>query len=121
MLSSSFALPGPIIACAWLKLARWPLRLSRWEAPSDLGEVVRAVFEPPDHRSLVGRPDIVARFEVRGCVRPFHGDAGLAERGEVVRIWDVVPKIVAHRCSPPFAVAALPVPLARLASAIPPA
>src|SRR5580693_1566225 len=40
----------------------WPLcRRSRllgwWEAPSDLGELVRAVFETADHRSAIGRPD----------------------------------------------------------------
>jgi hypothetical protein len=69
---------------------------SRWEAPPEFSELVRPVFESPDHGGLIGRPDIFAWFEVWGCVRPCHGDAGLTKRREVVAIGDVVAVIVAH-------------------------
>ena len=49
-----------------------------------------------DDRRSVSRPDIVARFEVRRCVRPPHWDAGVGESGEVVRVGNVVAIVVAH-------------------------
>ena len=65
-------------------------RLGRWKAPSDLGELVRAVFETADHRSLIGWPDVVAWLEVRDRIGPLHRDAGLGERREIVGVIDVV-------------------------------
>src|SRR5690242_8365043 len=58
---------------------RRSFRSSRWEAPSQLGKLVRPVFETPDYRGLVGRPDVLARLQVRRSLRPSHGDACLAE------------------------------------------
>jgi len=52
--------------------------LSRREAPAEFGEVVGPVFEPPDHRGLVGRPDVVARLQVWDRVRHFTG----------IRVWE---------------------------------
>ena len=74
--------------------------LSRRKSPSDLGELVGPVFQAADYRSLVGRPNVIARYQARDRIRPFHGNAGLAERGEVLAVGDVVADIVAHcRCS----------------------
>ena len=44
----------------------------------------------------VGRPDVVARLQVRRGLRPAHRDAGLAEGRQIVAIGNVVAEIVAH-------------------------
>src|SRR5436190_9023725 len=75
---------------------RRSFRSSRWETPSQFGKLVRAVFEPPDHRSFVGRPDVFAWLQVRRGLRPAHGNAGLAKRREIIAVCDVVAEIVAH-------------------------
>src|SRR5439155_20472265 len=79
---------------------RCALRSSRWETPPQLGELVRAVFQPPDHRTFVGRPDVLAWLQVRRGLRPAHGNAGLAKRREIIAVCDVVPEIVAHARKP---------------------
>src|ERR1051326_2774673 len=68
----------------------------RGKAPSQLRKLVRAIFEPPDHRSLVGRPDVLSWLKVRGGFRPAHRNAGLAEGREIVAIRNVVAEVVAH-------------------------
>src|SRR5690242_218170 len=66
------------------------------EAPSQLDEFVRAVFQSPNYRSFVRRPDVLARLQVRCSLRPSHGNAGLAERREIIAVWDVIAEVVAH-------------------------
>src|SRR5436190_17685417 len=42
------------------------------------------------NRSFVGGPDIFTWLQVRCSLWPSHGNAGLAERREIIAVWDVV-------------------------------
>src|SRR6266550_4889709 len=75
---------------------RRSLRPSRWEAPPQLRKCIRPVFEPPNYRSLVGRPDVLSWLKVRRGFRPSHRNKSLAEGGEIIAIWNMVAEVVAH-------------------------
>src|SRR6516225_4531836 len=75
---------------------RWGFGSRRREAPSEFGEFVCAVFEPPDHGGCIGWPNIVARLEVRDRDRPLDRNTGLAERRQIVGVIDVISVVVAH-------------------------
>src|SRR5205085_12030137 len=66
------------------------------ETPSEFGELVRSGFEPPDHRGFIGRPDVLAWFQVGYGGRPLHRNPGLAEGREVIAVGDVISEVVAH-------------------------
>src|SRR5260221_13283415 len=66
------------------------------ETPTLSRNLVRAVFEPPNDRSFVGRPDVFARLEIWGGAREPDGYPTLAECREVVAVGDVIAEIVAH-------------------------
>src|SRR5438067_595362 len=69
---------------------------SRWEAPPQLSKLVHSVLQPSDDGDLVGRPDVFPRLKIRCRLGPSDGNAGLAERCEVVAVGDVVAEVVAH-------------------------
>src|SRR3954454_10921790 len=69
---------------------------SRWEAPTQDGEVVGPVLQPANDRRRIGRPDVFARLQVGRGPRPLHRDAGLAKGREIVAVRYVVPVIIAH-------------------------
>ena len=41
-------------------------------------------------RGTIGRPDVLARFQVWGGIWPLHWNASLTEGREIVAVWDVV-------------------------------
>jgi len=65
-------------------------------SPPQLRKLIRAVFEPTNHRDFIGRLDVLARLQVRRGLRPSHGDACLAEGREIIAIRNMVAEIVAH-------------------------
>src|SRR5213075_417577 len=69
---------------------------SRWEAPSQLSKVIRSVFQPPDHRGFVGRPDVLSWLQIRRSLRPSHRNACLAKRRDIIAVWNVVSEVVTH-------------------------
>jgi hypothetical protein len=74
---------------------RRPFGLGRRKAPAQLDKFVAMVCLANDRR-CIGGPDIIARLKVRRGARPAYWNARLAERAQVVVIWDVVAEIVAH-------------------------
>src|SRR5438045_8674921 len=69
---------------------------SRREAPSQFRKLIRSVCEPPNHRSLISGPDVLARLQMRSSLGPSDRNTGLAEGGEVIAIRNVVAEVVAH-------------------------
>src|SRR5258708_38625043 len=51
-------------------------------------------------RGTIGRPDVLARFQVWGGVWPLHWNASLTEGREIVAVRDVIAEVVAHGPSP---------------------
>lgn len=69
------------------------------ETPPDLGELVGSIFEPPDHRGLIGEPDVVVGLD-SALPSAISQGCGLGERGEIVRVIGVVRVVAAHRKVP---------------------
>ena len=61
---------------------------------------VRRIAVPKEDRGTIGRPDVVARFQVRGCVRPLHRNANLTEGGKIIAVRNVIAELVAHGTTP---------------------
>jgi hypothetical protein len=71
-------------------------RLRRREAPAQHSKLVRAILKATNDGTWIGRPDVVTRLQVWRSCRPFHSDAVLTERSEVVAIRDMIAVVVAH-------------------------
>jgi hypothetical protein len=47
-------------------------------------------------RGAIGWPDVLARFQVRGRVRPPHRNASLTEGCEIIAVGDVIAEVITH-------------------------
>jgi hypothetical protein len=78
------------------------LRPRRRKAPTQLDKF-DPVLPPAKHGRGLGRPDIVAGFEIGGGCREYDGCADVAESIQIGAVGHVIPEIVAHgqtcRCS----------------------
>jgi len=66
------------------------------KTPSQFRELVRPVLKSADNRGTLGRPDVVAWFQVRGRAWPLHRNARLTERREIAAVGDLIAEVVAH-------------------------
>ena len=72
-----------------------PVERRRRQVPTQLNELDPLLPPSKDGRGL-GRPDIVAGFEIGGRCREYDGGADLAERLQIGAIGHVIAEIVAH-------------------------
>src|SRR5690242_8957619 len=70
------------------------------KAPPQFRELIRPILEAAYDGSTISRPDVIARFQVRGRSWPLHGNTGLTEGREIFAVGDVIAEVVAHRTRP---------------------
>src|SRR4029077_14887400 len=67
----------------------------RPKAPPQLRQFDTILTAAKDGSGL-GRPDVVARLQIRGCCGEYHGQADLAEGLQVGTVGHVISKVVAQ-------------------------